>query len=238
MALLHVDAVDTFYGLVRALESVNLQVHPGEFVALIGANGAGKSTLLKTIIGVQPVSAGHIRFEDKEVDHRRVDRNVRAGISLVPEGRRIFATLTVQENLLIGCITKRVRRDMTSSHLADVYEIFPRLAERKNQLAGTMSGGEQQMLAVGRALMSKPKLLLLDEPSIGLAPLIIKDLMEVFRKIHQGGTAILLVEQNVPLALEAAQRAYLLETGRVVLEGRSAEIMNNDEIRRSYLGMD
>ena len=235
--MLKINEIDVFYGNIQALKGVSLNVDEGEIVTLIGANGAGKTTLLQTISGLLKPKKGTIEYMGKEIQGRPAQQIVRNGISHVPEGRRVFANMTVEENLDLGAFlrkdTKEIKKD-----LEKVYELFPRLYERKKQQAGTLSGGEQQMLAMGRALMSKPKLLLLDEPSMGLAPLLVKTIFEIIEEINQNGTTILLVEQNAHMALSVAQRAYVIETGRVVVSGTSEELQQSAQIREAYLGGD
>lgn len=235
--MLKINEIDVFYGNIQALKGVSLNVDEGEIVTLIGANGAGKTTLLQTISGLIKPKKGTIEYMGKEIQGRPAQQIVRNGISHVPEGRRVFANMTVEENLDLGAFlrkdTKEIKKD-----LEKVYELFPRLYERKKQQAGTLSGGEQQMLAIGRALMSKPKLLLLDEPSMGLAPLLVKTIFEIIEEINQNGTTILLVEQNAHMALSVAQRAYVIETGRVVVSGTSEELQQSAQIREAYLGGD
>ncbi len=235
--MLKINEIDVFYGNIQALKGVSLNVNEGEIVTLIGANGAGKTTLLQTISGLIKPKKGTIEYMGKEIHGRPAQQIVRNGISHVPEGRRVFANMTVEENLDLGAFlrkdTKEIKKD-----LEKVYELFPRLYERKKQQAGTLSGGEQQMLAIGRALMSKPKLLLLDEPSMGLAPLLVKTIFEIIEEINQNGTTILLVEQNAHMALSVAQKAYVIETGRVVVSGTSEELQQSAQIREAYLGGD
>jgi len=236
--LLDIRDLHVAYGTgVLALQGVSLRVHAGEVVALVGANGAGKSTLLKAISGLMAPRAGELWFAGRRVDTVEAPERVRLGMALVPEGRRLFARLTVAENLTLGTISNRDaghRREM----LARVYELFPRLQERARQRAGTLSGGEGQMLAIGRALMSRPSFLMLDEPSLGIMPRLVETIMEVLRRLHrQEGMTILLVEQNVPSALGLAERGYVLQTGRVVLEGPSQELLGSELVRTAYLGM-
>jgi branched-chain amino acid transport system ATP-binding protein len=231
--MLELDDIHVFYGSIRALDGVTLRVANGELVALIGSNGAGKSTTLKTISGLLRPRRGSLRYQGHEIARAPTDRIVGLGISHCPEGRRIFASLTVRENLLLGAVR---RKGATAADLDRVYELFPRLKERLNQLGGTLSGGEQQMLAIARALMSRPALLLLDEPSLGLAPLMVEHIFGVIRELKQQGTTMLLVEQNVHHALDIADRAYVIETGRVTLEGPAAELRHNPQVEQSYLG--
>ncbi len=236
--MLRITGIDTYYSHVHAIKNISLDVRAGEFVTLIGANGAGKSTLLKSIIGLQPVRDGEIEFMGQRVESWSSDAIIRQGISIVPEGRRVFPDFTVAENLAIGA---RARRSTAAEMKDDIEKIlhqFPKLEERWKQKAGTMSGGEQQMVAIGRALMGRPKLLLLDEPSLGLAPLIVAELMAKLREIHANGTTILLVEQNVTLALKTAQRGYLMETGEIVATDSAERLLASDTVRKAYLGME
>jgi branched-chain amino acid transport system ATP-binding protein len=234
--LLEIEGLDVAYDDLQALWSVALRIGPGEIVALIGPNGAGKSTLLRTIAGLVRPRRGEVRFQGEPITRTRPHELVGRGIALVPEGRRLFARMSVMENLELGAFTPgaRARRDET---LAWVYQIFPILRERRHQLAGSLSGGEQQMLAVGRSLMARPRLLLLDEPSWGLAPRVVEQILQIIAEINQRGVTILMVEQNVPAALGLAGRAYILETGRIVGEGPAAELLGLDHVRRSYLGL-
>ena len=233
-ALLAIDKLQVRYGQIEALKGISMHVDAGEVVALVGANGAGKTTLMRTISGLLKPAAGDIRFDGKSLQHTGADRIVRAGIAQSPEGRRVFGTLTVAENLRLGAYT-RPESDVKTG-LDQVYALFPRLLERQKQYAGTMSGGEQQMLAIGRALMARPRLLLLDEPSLGLAPIIIKDIFKALDQIRKDGTTILLVEQNVRMALKLADRGYVLEVGRIALEGRAGELLNSPAVQAAYLG--
>ncbi len=233
--LLNIDNVTVSYGGVRALRGVSLQVEEGEIVALIGANGAGKSTTLKAICGLVRPQSGTITYDNKVLNKMPPYKIVSMGISQVPEGRRVFTRLTVLENLEMGGYTRKKAGEVKAS-IKNIFERFPRLEERKNQLAGTLSGGEQQMLAIGRALMSRPRLLLLDEPSMGLAPLLVQEIFSIITEINQAGTTILLVEQNANMALSIANRAYVLETGEIVLSGSASEMANNPDVRKAYLG--
>ncbi len=238
--MLTVRNLSTYYGPVQALRNVSLHIGRGEIVCLIGANGAGKSTLMFTIMGVVKPSSGEILFEGKPIQELDPPAIVSQGISLVPEGRQIFYPLTVEENLELGAY-QRFKREPKDSILADmenVYELFPRLKERRKQLAGTLSGGEQQMLAIGRAFMARPKLLMLDEPSLGLAPKLVDSILEAIKTLNEKGLTILLVEQNARKALELAHRGYVLETGRIVLQGRTEELAADEDVRRAYLGKD
>jgi branched-chain amino acid transport system ATP-binding protein len=236
--VLRVRNLDVSYGPVAALRRVSLHVIPGEIATIIGANGAGKSTLLRSIAGLSPARGGEVLFRGEPVLGLRPEAIVARGCSLVPEGRQVFATLPVRENLLIGG-SVRMRRGLrreVEGDLERVYRLFPRLQERERQLAGTLSGGEQQMLAIGRALMARPALVMLDEPSMGLAPLVVKDILLTVERIAAGGTTVLLVEQNARSALRVARRGYVLENGRVVLEGTSEELLQNRDVQRAYLG--
>ncbi len=234
-AMLEMKDVNVFYGNIHAIQNVNLTVNQGETVTLIGANGAGKSTALRTISGLLKPKSGEIFFEGQPIGGRQAQDIVKAGISQVPEGRRIFANMTVQENLELGAYI-RTDPDGIAADLERVFGRFPRLKERLQQVAGTLSGGEQQMLAMGRALMSRPKLLLLDEPSMGLAPILIKEIFSIISDINAAGTTILLVEQNANMALKVAHRAYVLETGRVTVSGNADELASSEAIRKAYLG--
>lgn len=231
--MLQVNNINVFYGKIHALKDVSLEVKQGETVALIGANGAGKSTTLKTISGLLRSRTGGISFMDEDISHIEPYRLVGKGLAHVPEGRRIFLQMSVQENLEMGAYTCR---ENIKAGLEDVYERFPRLKHRRSQVAGTLSGGEQQMLAMGRALMSHPKLLMLDEPSMGLAPILVQQIFDIIRELHAAGTTILLVEQNAEMALQVATRAYVMESGRIVLSGTGEELSRSDDIKKAYLG--
>lgn len=233
--LLKVENLDVYYGAIHALKGVSLEVEEGEIVSLIGANGAGKSTTLNTICGLLRPRNGSIIYQGRHLKGLPAPAIVQLGISQVPEGRRIFPNLTVQENLELGAYLRRDREGISKS-MIDVYQRFPRLKERQKQLAGTLSGGEQQMLAIGRALMSRPRLMLLDEPSMGLAPLLVQEIFDIIKEINRQGTTILLVEQNASMALSVAHRGYVLETGRITLQGRAKELATNEAVRRAYLG--
>ncbi len=235
MAMLEVKDINVYYGAIHAIKGISLAVEEGEIVTLIGANGAGKSTTLRTISGLLKPKTGEINFLNKNIAGMPAHKIVREGISQVPEGRRIFAEMTVQENLELGAFT-RSDKDEIQNDFKMVFGRFPRLEERKSQLAGTLSGGEQQMLAMGRALMSRPKLLLLDEPSMGLAPLLIKEIFSIIVDINKTGTTVLLVEQNANMALSIANRAYVLETGRITISGDAKELAASEDIRKAYLG--
>ena len=233
--MLRVAALESRYGRIPALKGIDLRVEAGELVALVGANGAGKTTLLRALSGVQPVAAGRIEFCGENVTAAAPEARVRLGIVQVPEGRQVFGPLSVEDNLRLGAY--RRGRAETAESLERVYALFPDLVERRAQAAGNLSGGQQQMLAMGRALMARPRLLLLDEPSLGLSPLIVAEMFNAIRRINGEGTAVLLVEQNVSMALRVAQRVYVLEEGRMVAEGAPDELMQRDEIRRAYLGV-
>ncbi|HXS81301.1 MAG TPA: ABC transporter ATP-binding protein [Methylomirabilota bacterium] len=235
MSQLLVESLDVYYGAVHALKGVSLRVEQGEIVTLIGANGAGKTTLLRTISGIVPSRSGHVSFEGKDITKTPPHEIVGLGVSQSPEGRMVFANLSVEDNLELGAYRRR-DRDGIKQDRDKVFHLFPRLLERKKQLSGTLSGGEQQMLAMGRALMSRPRLLLLDEPSLGIAPLLVRDIFRTITEINRAGTTVLLVEQNAHMALGIAQRGYVLETGRVVLEDTAAKLAANDEVRAAYLG--
>lgn len=235
MAMLEVKDINVYYGAIHAIKGISLSVEEGEIVTLIGANGAGKSTTLRTISGLLKPKTGEINFLGKNIAGVPAHKIVREGISQVPEGRRIFAEMTVLENLELGAFT-RSDKDEIQNDFKMVFGRFPRLEERKSQLAGTLSGGEQQMLAMGRALMSRPKLLLLDEPSMGLAPLLIREIFNIIADINRTGTTILLVEQNANMALSIANRAYVLETGRITISGDAKELAASEDIRKAYLG--
>lgn len=233
--MLTINDINVFYGAIHAIKGVSLEVNEGEIVTLIGANGAGKSTILRTISGLLKPKTGSIQFEGQEIAGMPAHEIVKTGISQVPEGRRIFAEMTVLENLELGAFARK-DKDGIKADMELVFNRFPRLKERIGQLAGTLSGGEQQMLAMGRALMSRPKLLLLDEPSMGLAPLLIKEIFAIIQDINKTGTTVLLVEQNANMALSIAHRAYVLETGRITLSGDAKELAASDEVRKAYLG--
>lgn len=233
--MLKVEQIDVHYGMIHALKGVSLEVHEGEIVTLIGANGAGKSTLLKTISGLLRPTKGDIQYLGESIAKQPAQNIVKAGISHVPEGRRVFANLTVEENLSLGAYLRKDREGIRQD-LEKVYQLFPRLEERKKQASGTLSGGEQQMLAIGRAIMAKPTLLLLDEPSMGLAPIIVSSIFSIISDINKQGTTMLLVEQNANIALSVANRAYVLETGRVVLSGEAKEVRESDLVKQAYLG--
>ena len=235
MAMLEVKDINVYYGAIHAIKGISLSVEEGEIVTLIGANGAGKSTTLRTISGLLKPKTGEINFLGKNIAGVPAHKIVREGISQVPEGRRIFAEMTVQENLELGAFTRSDKEEIQNDFKM-VFGRFPRLEERRLQLAGTLSGGEQQMLAMGRALMSRPKLLLLDEPSMGLAPLLIREIFNIIADINKTGTTVLLVEQNANMALSIANRAYVLETGRITISGDARELAASEDIRKAYLG--
>ena len=236
--MLRVESVSAFYGAIQALRNVSLHVNPGEMVALLGANGAGKTTLMKVVSGLHPLAKGKLFFSGQNIAGLPAERVLRLGVGQVPEGRQIFAPLSVLDNLLLGAYVrfkgegkKEVYKDLDS-----IFEMFPVLQERQKQRAGTLSGGEQQMVAIGRTMMSRPKLLLLDEPSLGLAPLVGSGIFQTVRLLRDRGTTILLVEQNAKAALRVADRGYVLETGRIILEGETEDLLNNKEVQRAYLG--
>jgi len=233
--LLEVQDINVHYGKIAALKGMSIQVDEGEIVSLIGANGAGKTTTLKTISGLRPLTSGRIVFNGQDISKTPGHKRVQLGIGQSPEGRGVFPGMTVQENLLMGAYT---RKDDLSADLDEVFGLFPRLAERKNQFGGTMSGGEQQMIAIARALMTKPKVLLLDEPSMGLAPMLIAQIFEIIKEINSRGTTVLLVEQNAQQALKLSDRAYVLETGQVVKSARGSDLLDDPQVRAAYLGGD
>ncbi|MBQ6824395.1 MAG: ABC transporter ATP-binding protein [Clostridia bacterium] len=232
--MLKVNNINVYYGSIHAIKDVSFEVHAGEIVTLIGANGAGKSTILQTVSGLLRSKTGSIEFLEKDLGNVPAHKIVSQGLAHVPEGRRIFLQMTVEDNLIMGAFT-RPGSEFADS-LADVYERFPRLKERRKQIAGTLSGGEQQMLAMGRALMSHPRLLMLDEPSMGLSPILVQQIFDIITELHKAGTTILLVEQNAQMALSVADRAYVLESGKIVLSGTGAELAESDEIKKAYLG--
>ena len=234
MNLLEIENLKVSYGGIQALRGIDLNIRQGELVALIGSNGAGKTTTLKALAGLLNCTASKLHYDGKSLQHIPVHQRVSAGMALVPEGRGIFARLTVMENLQMGAYTRS--DDANENDLDRMYELFPRLAERRTQLAGTLSGGEQQMVAIARALMSRPKLLMLDEPSMGLAPMMVVKIFETIRDISAQGVSILLVEQNAKLALEVAQRGYVLESGAITLSGAASELLGSDAVQRAYLG--
>lgn len=234
--MLRVDNIDVFYGEVQALWGVSLEVHEGEIVAIIGSNGAGKTTTLRTISGLLRPRSGHIFFQDRDISQASPSDIVTMGVAHIPEGRQLWPGMSVEENLKLGAYNSNARPHVEES-LAWVYELFPRLKERRRQRAGTLSGGEQQMCAIARGLMSRPRLLMLDEPSLGLAPMLVEMMFDVLQRINKEGVTILLVEQNVHHALEIADRAYVLETGRITLSGPARDLVENEHVRRAYLGL-
>ena len=236
MALLEVKDLEVSYGVIKALKGISFEVNEGEIVTLIGANGAGKTTTMQSVIGLIPKNSGSVLYDGQDISKTPCHKIVHLGMSQVPEGRRIFQELTVYENLLMGAYSKK-KDEHFNEDLEKVYKRFPRLAERKNQIAGTLSGGEQQMLAMGRALMSRPKLLMLDEPSMGLSPLLVDEVFDIIKDINKDGTTILLVEQNAGKSLAISDRAYVLETGSIVLSGTGAELAASEEVKKAYLGV-
>jgi len=236
MALLELEGIDAFYGRIQALRGVSIKVERGEIVALIGSNGAGKTTTLRTISGLMHPNSGTITFDGQEITRTRPSRIVELGISQSPEGRRLFARMSVGDNLLMGAYSRNDKAGIASD-MARVFTLFPRLQERRSQISGTLSGGEQQMLAMGRALMARPKVMLLDEPSLGLAPILIETIFTIVREINSQGTTVLLVEQNAHKALEVANRGYVLETGVVVQQGSGKDLLASEEVQKAYLGM-
>ena len=235
MAMLEVKDLDVYYGMIQAIKGVSFHVDQGEVIALIGANGAGKTTILHTVTGLLSPKKGSVVFEGQEVTKIPAHKIVSLGMAHVPEGRRVFAELSVYENLKMGAYTRKDKSEI-EENLQKIYERFPRLKERKNQMAGTLSGGEQQMLAMGRALMSQPKIILMDEPSMGLSPILVNEIFDIIQEVSKSGTTVLLVEQNAKKALSIADRAYVLETGRIALEGRAEDLLRDDSIKKAYLG--
>ena len=235
MAMLEVKDLEVYYGMIQAIKGISFHVDKGEIIALIGANGAGKTTTLHTVTGLISPKNGHVLFEGKDITKIPAHKIVSMGMAHVPEGRRVFAELSVYENLKMGAYTRKDKNEIEES-LKNVYKRFPRLEERKNQMAGTLSGGEQQMLAMGRALMSKPKIILMDEPSMGLSPIMVNEIFDIIRSVSESGTTVLLVEQNAKKALSIADRAYVLETGKIVLEGKAKDLLEDDSIKKAYLG--
>ncbi len=235
MAMLEVKNIEVYYGMIQALKGISFEVNQGEVIALIGANGAGKTTTLHTLTGLLSPKRGSVIFEGKDITKTPAHKIVSMGIAHVPEGRRVFADLSVYQNLRMGAYTRKDKKEIEES-LRMIYKRFPRLEERKNQRAGTLSGGEQQMLAMGRALMSKPKLIVMDEPSMGLSPIFVNEIFDIIQEISKAGTTVLLVEQNAKKALAISNRAYVLETGKIVLEGDASVLMNDDSIKKAYLG--
>ena len=235
MAMLEVKDLQVYYGVIQALKGISFHVNQGEVIALIGANGAGKTTILHTVTGLINQKAGEIEFEGKDISHTPAYKIVAEGMAHVPEGRRVFAELSVYDNLMMGAYTRKDKKEIAET-LAMVYKRFPRLEERKKQMAGTLSGGEQQMLAMGRALMSKPKIILMDEPSMGLSPIFVNEIFDIIKAVSASGTTVLLVEQNAKKALSIADRAYVLETGKIILEGDAKVLMNDERVKKAYLG--
>ena len=235
MAMLEVKELQVYYGVIQALKDVSFEVNQGEVIALIGANGAGKTTTLHTVTGLLPAKHGSIVFEGVDITKMPAHKIVEMGIAHVPEGRRVFSQLSVYENLIMGAYTRKDKKEI-ADNLEMVYNRFPRLKERKTQRAGTLSGGEQQMLAMGRALMSNPKMIVMDEPSMGLSPIFVNEIFDIIEKVSASGTTVLLVEQNAKKALSIADRAYVLETGKIVLSGDAKVLMNDDSIKKAYLG--
>lgn len=235
MSMLKVTDLQVYYGVIQALKGISFEVNEGEVIALIGANGAGKTTILHTVTGLINQKAGKIEFEGKDISHTPAYKIVAEGMAHVPEGRRVFAELSVYDNLMMGAYTRKDKKEIAEP-LAMVYKRFPRLEERKKQMAGTLSGGEQQMLAMGRALMSKPKIILMDEPSMGLSPIFVNEIFDIIKAVSASGTTVLLVEQNAKKALSIADRAYVLETGKIILEGDAKVLMNDERVKKAYLG--
>ena len=235
MAMLSVNNLQVHYGMIQAIKDVSFEVNQGEVIALIGANGAGKTTILHTISGLMQPTRGSVIFEGQDITKTAAHKIVSLGMAHVPEGRRVFAQLTVLENLRLGAYTRKDKNEMEET-LKMIYQRFPRLEERKNQIAGTLSGGEQQMLAMGRALMSHPKIILMDEPSMGLSPIFVEEVFKIIRDISAEGTTVLLVEQNAKKALTIADRAYVLETGNIILQGDAKKLMNDESVKKAYLG--
>ncbi len=235
MSMLKVTDLQVYYGVIQALKGISFEVNEGEVIALIGANGAGKTTILHTVTGLINQKAGKIEFEGKDISHTPAYKIVAEGMAHVPEGRRVFAELSVYDNLMMGAYTRKDKKEIAET-LAMVYKRFPRLEDRKKQMAGTLSGGEQQMLAMGRALMSKPKIILMDEPSMGLSPIFVNEIFDIIKAVSASGTTVLLVEQNAKEALSIADRAYVLETGKIILEGDAKVLMNDERVKKAYLG--
>ena len=234
MAMLEIKDLEVYYGMIQAIKGVSFEVNEGEVIALIGANGAGKTTILHTITGLLEAKKGTVTFDGKDITKVPAHRIVTMGMAHVPEGRRVFSNLTVFQNLKMGAYTRKDKTEIEES-LKTVYKRFPRLEERQNQLAGTLSGGEQQMLAMGRALMSHPRIILMEEPSMGLSPIFVNEIFDIIKKVSAGGTTVLLVEQNAKKALSIAHKAYVLETGKIVLSGDAKELMNDDSVKKAYL---
>lgn len=235
MSMLEIKDLEVYYGMIQAIKGVSFDVNEGEVIALIGANGAGKTTILHTITGLINAQKGSVWFEGKDITKVPAHKIVSMGMAHVPEGRRVFANLTVLQNLKMGAYTRKDKTEIEQT-LDSIYKRFPRLMERQNQLAGTLSGGEQQMLAMGRALMSHPKIILMDEPSMGLSPIFVNEIFDIIKSVSTSGTTVLLVEQNAKKALSIADRAYVLETGKIVLSGKASDLLDNDSIKKAYLG--
>lgn len=235
MAMLEIKDLEVYYGMIQAIKGISFEVNEGEVIALIGANGAGKTTILHTITGLLEAKQGSVSFDGKDITKIPAHKIVSMGMAHVPEGRRVFANLTVLQNLKMGAYTRK-DKDEIDETMHTVYKRFPRLEERQNQLAGTLSGGEQQMLAMGRALMSHPRIILMDEPSMGLSPIFVNEIFDIIKEVSAGGTTVLLVEQNAKKALSISNRAYVLETGKIVLSGNADDLLNNDSIKKAYLG--
>ena len=235
MAMLEVRDLQVYYGMIHAIKGISFDVNQGEVIALIGANGAGKTTTLHTITGLLAPKSGSVLFEGKDITKVPAHKIVSMGMAHVPEGRRVFAELSVYENLKMGAYTRKDKKEIEES-LANVYKRFPRLEERKNQMAGTLSGGEQQMLAMGRALMSKPKIILMDEPSMGLSPIFVNEIFDIIRAVSESGTTVLLVEQNAKTALSISDRAYVLETGTITMSGKAKDLLEDEAVKKAYLG--
>ena len=235
MAMLEVKDLQVYYGVIQALKGISFHVNQGEVIALIGANGAGKTTTLQTLTGILSPKSGSIVFEGKDLTRTPAHKIVEMGMAHVPEGRRVFADMSVYENLLLGAYTRKDKAEIAES-LASVYKRFPRLEERKGQRAGTLSGGEQQMLAMGRALMSRPRIILMDEPSMGVSPIFVNEIFDIIREVSESGTTVLLVEQNAKKALSIADRAYVLETGSITMDGKAEDLLNDEAVQKAYLG--
>lgn len=235
MAILEVKDLNVYYGVIQALKGISFEVNEGEIVTLIGANGAGKTTTMQSIMGLIPSQGGTVKFDGSDITHTPCHKIVHMGMTQVPEGRRVFQELTVYENLLMGAYAQKDKNGI-KQNVEEIYTYFPRLGERRNQVAGTLSGGEQQMLAVGRAIMSRPKFIMMDEPSLGLAPLVVKDIFKIIKTINEAGITVLLIEQNANMALQVADRAYVLETGNITMTGTGAELLANAKVREAYLG--
>ncbi len=236
--MLRVRNLEAGYGKLRVLKRISMHVDPGEIVTIIGANGAGKTTLLHTIAGLVGITSGEILFKEKNLRTLSAEKTVAMGCSLVPEGRQVFATMTVRDNLILGGYVRKMDRTTTDRELSRIYELFPVLKKRETQLAGTLSGGEQQMLAMGRALMAGPSLVMMDEPSTGLAPLIVRDIFQVIIRLREAGSTVLLIEQNANAALKIADRGYVLETGKIIVQGPAEDLLANKDVQRAYLGRD